>query len=243
MGIFSRRRTTRVETWEEAEALAAKYMRKRLGFGDAQVTAPGADWGVDVISKKAVAQVKFQATKTGSPEVQRLAGVAAGKRVKRLFFSVSGYTPRAVAAAEASSVALFTYDLQGKVTALNTPARKMSGRASTGFPTRDSPSPKEGGSSIWADFVETYKSIDKTDDDDADLDKVSATGWGCTAVFLMMCGIAGISVGVAEATSGGFPADRIERVILYFLIVVALLVAGLLSVRQAWRAYERSRRK
>lgn len=127
MGIFKRRVSPiLVETWHDAEVLAAAHMRRNLGFRDARLTAPGADWGVDVTAKDAIAQVKFHAAKTGSPEIQRLVGVAAGKRMKRLFYSHVGYTPRAVAAAEASNIALFIYELTGVVTPINKTAQKMS---------------------------------------------------------------------------------------------------------------------
>lgn len=106
-----------VMTWREAEELAAAHMRW-LGFDDAAVTGPGTDGGLDVIASGAVAQVKHHASPVGAPDVQRLRG-AAFNTYNALFYSSSGYTPAAIAAAQRTDVALFRINLDRTVTAMN----------------------------------------------------------------------------------------------------------------------------
>lgn len=84
---------------------------RRLGFHDATLTSPGADRGLDVVATGAAAQVKALASPVGRPDVQRLvgAGINAGQL---LFFSLSGYSARAIEYADDADVALFTFDRQ-----------------------------------------------------------------------------------------------------------------------------------
>lgn len=112
-----------VRDFEDSERFAAAHMRY-LGFADAVHTAPGADSGVDVESIRAVAQVKFQANPIGSPGLQKLRGVAWQKDFA-LFYSLSGYTQRAIDWAATNGVALFTYTKQGTVRATNASARAL----------------------------------------------------------------------------------------------------------------------
>ena len=93
-------------TWREAEVLAAAHMRE-LGFTDARPTGPGVDAGIDVIATGAVAQVKHLTAPVGAPDVQRFRGAAFSVR-RALFYSSSGYTTAALAAAERTDIALFT---------------------------------------------------------------------------------------------------------------------------------------
>lgn len=115
-------------TWQEAEALAVRYMRA-LGFADAQQTSAGADGGIDAVSPahRAAAQVKHYAAFVGRPEVQKLVG-AASLFSERLFFTSSGYTAAAAEYAEAHDVALFTYDINDIVTPCSTRAAELSRR-------------------------------------------------------------------------------------------------------------------
>ena len=62
-----------ITSWQEAERNAARWMR-HWGFGDARLTSSGADGGVDVRARAAVAQVKFEASQVGRPALQRLYG-------------------------------------------------------------------------------------------------------------------------------------------------------------------------
>jgi hypothetical protein len=92
---------------------------RQIGFDDADITTAGADRGVDVVSSRAVAQVKHYATSpVGAPAVQQLRG-AAHAYEWHLFYSLSGYTKAAVQFADDASVALFTYDARATVSAAN----------------------------------------------------------------------------------------------------------------------------
>lgn len=110
-----------VDHWEAAERLAAAAMRS-WGYSDARVTNRGADGGIDVRSRRAVAQVKYVTAKTGRPDIQKLVG-ASRHDVQRFFFSHSGYSKTAVTYAISAGVALFTYDALGRVQPFNAHAR------------------------------------------------------------------------------------------------------------------------
>ncbi|MGW0708412.1 restriction endonuclease [Streptomyces sp. NPDC002643] len=108
----------------DAELIAAEWMRY-LGFADATATPVGADGGIDVVSEEAVAQVKLEGKATGRPTVQQLHGVAVNEGKTGVFFSAAGYTPQARTWAETSGTALFRFDRQGAVEAVNTVAHQM----------------------------------------------------------------------------------------------------------------------
>lgn len=95
-------------TWSEAEQAACSWMRSH-GYRDAKLTGPGADGGVDVISRKAVAQVKFQAKRVGLSEVQRLFGICRSQDKAGLFFSSAGYSPKALEFARAHDIQTFVF--------------------------------------------------------------------------------------------------------------------------------------
>ena len=114
-----------VSTWQEAEAVACAWMRE-FGFKDAHLTGSGADAGVDVMSRRAVAQVKWKLSGAiGRPDVQRLLGVAQAAKSKPVFFSGSGYTAEARSWAEMHGIAAFTLTDQGELVPITTAARKM----------------------------------------------------------------------------------------------------------------------
>lgn len=108
----------------DAELAAEEWMRY-FGFGDAEVTPVGADEGIDVNSTKAVAQVKAYMVPVGRPDVQNLAGVAAGEKKIGIFFALTGYTPQAIQWADKADIALFSFDLQGEPEAVNSVAHKL----------------------------------------------------------------------------------------------------------------------
>ncbi|MBM4570213.1 hypothetical protein GS489_31750 [Rhodococcus hoagii] len=112
-----------VRDFEDSERFAAAHMRY-LGFADAVQTQEGVDSGIDVESIRAVAQVKFHAKPIGSPGLQNLRGVAWQKEYA-LFYSLSGYTQRALDWADANHVLLFTYTRQGTAHAANAAARRL----------------------------------------------------------------------------------------------------------------------
>lgn len=95
-------------TWQEAEVVCCEWM-KGNGYRDARLTGTGADGGVDITSRKAIAQVKHHATAVGLAEIQRLYGIATASGKKALFFSCSGYTKAAIAWARTHGVECFRY--------------------------------------------------------------------------------------------------------------------------------------
>lgn len=251
VGIFSRRRTIRVLTWQDAEVLAAEHMRKRLGFRDAHVSVSGADGGIDVVSKKAIAQVKFHAGKTGAPDIQRLAGVAAGRRVKRLFFSSAGYTPRAVEAANASKVAIFLYDVTGKVTALNKVATKMRAGTAVGATNAKTSGTTREASDDHSDFFQerfdrwseklgipedqrpsvrfTEKQPNRPRQHTEPRGKgPGSVGSGCAAVLCFYVAFMGLFVAIPGSAG---PGEAVGS----FLLAGAFLVGGVFLVRRARR--------
>ncbi|WP_433661359.1 restriction endonuclease [Nocardia sp. CA-128927] len=106
---------------------ATSQMRS-LGYRDAQVTARGADSGIDVRATGAVAQVKWRTAQAGRPDLQRLFG-ARGMRLdlQMLFFAASGYSAHAVDYADAHDIALFTYLPNGTITPINIVAKHIAG--------------------------------------------------------------------------------------------------------------------
>jgi hypothetical protein len=107
-----------IRTPKDAECAAAAWMRW-MGYDDAEVTGPGADGGVDVTSRRSVAQVKTETLPVGRPALQRLHGVAMADSKEGLFFSLSGYTSQAVEWADLAGMPLFRFDLQGEPQAAN----------------------------------------------------------------------------------------------------------------------------
>ena len=107
-----------VGSWPEAEQNAAIWLRE-WGFSDAKVTPPGADGGLDVKSRGAVAQVKYKAAATGRPDVQRLVGARPAEAVLLFFFSSGGYTQHAIDYSNELGVNLFTYGPDGSVASSN----------------------------------------------------------------------------------------------------------------------------
>ncbi|MFC8615991.1 restriction endonuclease [Micromonospora purpureochromogenes] len=112
-----------IDSWKAAESNAAAWMRS-WGFGDARVTQGGADAGVDVRSRGALAQVKFEASQVGRPVLQRLVG-ARGRNVDQdlFFFSGAGFSAQAVEYANEMEIRLFKYSLTGAMTPVNRSAR------------------------------------------------------------------------------------------------------------------------
>ncbi|WP_436537132.1 restriction endonuclease [Actinoplanes sp. HUAS TT8] len=117
--------------WRAAEDIAAHHMRV-LGFADAEKTAGGRDGGLDITSAHAVAQVKMMALPVGAPPVQQLRGTRPFVE-HHIFYSTSGYTAAALAAADEIVVALFKIDRDGTVTEANAAASDLavSGRGGT----------------------------------------------------------------------------------------------------------------
>ncbi|NHP14454.1 restriction endonuclease [Rhodococcus sp. IC4_135] len=111
---------------QQAELAMASAMRK-MGFNDARAHPGGPDGGIDVLSSRAIAQVKMHRSQVGRPDLQRLYG-ARGRDLRRsmLFFSLSGYSSHAVKYAADVEIALFTFDSKGAVQPYNSAARSIS---------------------------------------------------------------------------------------------------------------------
>lgn len=102
-----------VNEWEDAERLAEKHMQY-LGYTDARRTNAGADGGVDVESRRAVAQVKDQSNPVGRHLIQQLYGVARSQNKKAIFFA-RRYAPQAVGWARENDVKLYQFNRAGVV--------------------------------------------------------------------------------------------------------------------------------
>lgn len=109
-----------VLTPREAEEMAAHHMR-RLGHPDAHANpGRGADGGLDVTARHALAQVKFRGGRAGRPDLQRLYGARADRSDLELwFFTGPGYSEEAVEYADRHAMVLFTFDLAGSVAPAN----------------------------------------------------------------------------------------------------------------------------
>ncbi|MFG1992581.1 restriction endonuclease [Actinoplanes sp. NPDC048988] len=109
--------------WRVAEDIACAHMRT-LGFLDAEKTGGGRDGGLDVVAENAIAQVKMLALPVGAPPVQQLRGTRP-LLPHHLFYSTSGYTGAALAAADEIGVALFQIERDGTVTGVNDAAESL----------------------------------------------------------------------------------------------------------------------
>lgn len=113
-----------LKSFRDAEAYARDVMNA-LGAGGARLTQSGADGGLDVVSDRAVAQVKMEANKTSRPQVQALLGAAYGLEKQPLFFSLAGFTRDALEWAAAANVACFEFAYDGSVSACGAAAERL----------------------------------------------------------------------------------------------------------------------
>ncbi|MFE2560229.1 restriction endonuclease [Streptomyces sp. NPDC059352] len=124
-GVF---RARSIRTWQDAELAAVDHMHG-LGFTDAQTTGAGADGGIDVIARDAIAQVKHYSQPVGVGPVRELRGVADSHH-HLLFYASGGYTAKAREFADKRGVALFSLMELGHITPLNAAAARLSARLS-----------------------------------------------------------------------------------------------------------------
>ena len=115
-----------IRSARDAEQVACDWMHY-WGFRDAKLTNLGADEGVDVVSREAVAQVKAEVRPIGRAVLQSLAGVAATEQKEGLFFALAGYTDEAREWAEKSGLALFQFHLSGEPEPVNAAGRRIAG--------------------------------------------------------------------------------------------------------------------
>ncbi len=134
-----------VLTPREAEEMAAHHMRG-LGHPDASANpGRGADGGLDVTARHALAQVKFRGGRAGRPDLQRLYGARADRTDLELwFFTGPGYSDEAVEYADQHGMVLFTFDLAGTLTPANDAASDVLDHATAllaagGTPERPQP--------------------------------------------------------------------------------------------------------
>lgn len=106
----------------DAENCAKDWM-VYWGYADAMLTREGFDGGIDVVSSRAIAQVKLHGKPIGAAPIQALAGIKAVENKDALFFSLTGYTPAAMSFADKAAIGAFSFDLQGKPTPQNYKAR------------------------------------------------------------------------------------------------------------------------
>ncbi|MEU4656032.1 restriction endonuclease [Streptomyces sp. NPDC023723] len=134
----------RIQSWQEAEHNAAAWMR-HWGYEDARARPGGSDGGVDVRSRRALGQVKYQGAAVGRPELQRLFG-ARGRALDKhlLFFTGSSYATTAIAYAAENDIALFVYGLDGSMSAVNAPARRIATAPAPPPPASAAPAPVPG---------------------------------------------------------------------------------------------------
>ncbi|MCZ1073305.1 restriction endonuclease [Rhodococcus sp. A5(2022)] len=120
-------RSRYITSSEDAEHFAAARMRE-MGFPDARVTGLGADGGIDVVARRAVAQVKWMHQKVTRPDLQRLYGARGAEHLKDMLFfaeliSPSPYTAHAVEYANEHGIGLFAYTTDGNLFPQNQHAR------------------------------------------------------------------------------------------------------------------------
>lgn len=96
------------DPWD-AEVLVAEWMHW-AGFSKTRLTSGGADGGIDVVSRHAVAQVKYTSSAVSRPKIQQLDGIAARAGKQALFFSKAGYSRAAAEWANEARMALFVFD-------------------------------------------------------------------------------------------------------------------------------------
>lgn len=222
-----------ITTAEAAEQNAAVRMRE-LGFADARVTNAGSDGGIDVRSKHALAQVKWQGAQVGRPAVQQLYG-ARGRRheVQLFFFAATGYSQHAVQYADECEIRLFTFDPLGAASPANRAARQfLEGKPrEEGTPTADERD---------AQATRRTEAVKASDDEPTALAeratseiKTSPTRHQSETKFLVVanitCGFLAFAWGLAnlvEAFSGDYKGP----------LMVGAIVSFVVSAFHFWRA-------
>ena len=224
-----------VATWQDAETLAADWMRY-LGYVDAAVTPPGRDGGIDVRASRAVAQVKFKVAHVGAPELQQLFG-ARGQRTDQelLFFTRTSYSSPAREYASRTGIALFNYDADGRVSPVNTVARHLFMKAAAREPAERTPA-EESTAGRGAGDADLQAAAARPVDDR----QVSTTGClGFVVAFvLLFAGIAaaGMFDELLNDTSGEeVPPGMAAAVGLSAVVFYGLGVVGLVAVNRTQR--------
>ena len=123
---FTQPDVMQISDWRTAELNAAKWMQY-WGWPDAKVTDAGPDAGIDVRAHSAIAQVKYEARQVGRPVLHQLVGARPRGRddVALLFFTGAGYSRTALDYANERDIALFHYNLDGTMQAVNGAAESV----------------------------------------------------------------------------------------------------------------------
>lgn len=113
-------------TWRQAEEWVLREVQIRFDEPTARLTQASRDGGADVVSERAVVEVKHHAAPVGVKDVRALHGVAmTSPRRVGVFFARNGYTPDAREFAARAGVLLFTYDAPSRsVSAANGAAHR-----------------------------------------------------------------------------------------------------------------------
>ena len=128
VAVFRRRRRRRIRDWRDAEAAAARWLR-RAGCRQVEMTSAGADGGIDVITAEWAVQVKHTNKRVGRPAVQQLVGAALAIGRAPVLFSTSGFSKPGLDYADDHDVALLEMDLTGNAIRLNRTADRLGSRA------------------------------------------------------------------------------------------------------------------
>lgn len=202
------------------------------GFADAAVTRGGADGGVDVWSKHALAQVKFEAHATGRPALQRLYGARGTDHHKQLlFFTGTGYSRDAQTYADAVGVALFTYTPVGDVAPVSVAAVAIVRAA-------------ERANSDHRDQVKSSAAVigsQGTADANRATLTTAAKKAGLSAVLLIGAVTFAVQLVRTESASQERP-DSASEYALVIGLALGMLIVGVRLIRSAWRGLTRNRK-
>lgn len=102
------------------------WMRHR-GYAGARTGGGGSDGGIDVTSRTALAQVKFEAAAVGRPALPRLVGARGRRDHQLLLVTGAGYSRQAQTYADQMDVALSTCTLTGSTAPASTTPRSRRG--------------------------------------------------------------------------------------------------------------------
>lgn len=120
----------RVRSWADAERATADWLRRR-GCRGVRLSSPGADGGVDVVTRGLAVQVKHTAGRVGRPTIQQIVGAALTLDLSPAVFSTSGFSAPAIVYADDHDVAIFLLHINGRADALNKAARRVGRRRLT----------------------------------------------------------------------------------------------------------------
>jgi hypothetical protein len=239
---------THVGSWKAAELNAAAWMR-HWGYADATAEPGGPDGGIDVRATGALGQVKNRPSQVGRPDIQRLLGAAMDHPGAELFFfSAGGFSTAAIEEANRRGIALFTFVLDGTMTSINAPARRIAQSVTHTAaphpegPTRRSDEARRHAAEDWSRHAaDLRRHADKIKSDWQDsqrqADQINAFIGRNWRLLLAMPILLFAATGVEETFAG--PADDVALGVVLVSILIAL--ASLLIWRHIKKATRRNR--